>query len=109
MRFIFCVTLIASLLWECLADMFVCGEFYGAPKPRDCKGAVLSMPEAGASKLTPLLGLLRQFVEPQQLVPPFSEVKNVWKTEMEQIPKYWRYSKPSHRSLKFPAFAVKSD
>lgn len=66
---------------------------YGRPKTEDCASTYLAMPDAKSSISTDKLSTFRRFVEPQQLEPPFAAILNDFGAEMEQILKFWRYSK----------------
>ena len=68
---------------------------FGRPGLEDCASTFLALPDAKESRRTEKLGLVRKFVEPQFLDPPFSRVENNLGSEMEQLPKFWRYSKLS--------------
>lgn len=72
--------------WKC--DYHI----YGRPQLDDCAGALLSMPDAPSKGRTTKLTAFRKFVEPQYLVPPFSQCRNELEAPMEQLPKFWRYS-----------------
>lgn len=69
---------------------------YGRPKMDDCASTFLAMPDSGVSQVTQRLDTVRRFIEPQFLEPPFSAVKNDMGASMEQLPKFWRYSKSAY-------------
>ena len=73
--------------WKCNSRIF------GRPVLEDCASTFLALPDAKETVRTEKLSLVRKFVEPQFLEPPFSPVQNDLATEMEQVPKFWRYSK----------------
>lgn len=75
-----------------LAQFKCDARMYGRPKLEDCAGTFLTLPDAKAITPTPKSELFRRFVEPQFLMPPFSPVHNDIKSQMEQLPKFWRYS-----------------
>ena len=76
-----------------VASQFKCDyRMYGRPIIEDCASAFLALPDAKELRQTARLTLVRKFVEPQLLSPPFSPVINDVGAPMEQIPKFWRYS-----------------
>ena len=75
----------ASCQWKCGAKL------YGRPTIPDCASALISMPEGGSRTPSRKLLNVRPFIEPQFLSPPFDSVDNDLGTEIEQIPKFWRY------------------
>ena len=78
------------------ASQYKCDfRMYGRPKVEDCASAFLTLPDAREIRLTLRLSTFRKFVEPQLLEPPFSPVDNDLASEMEQLPKFWKFSEPS--------------
>lgn len=69
---------------------------FGRPDLYDCAGAFLKLPDGSSREATPKLTTLRKFVEPQFLEPPFRPVDAYMGAEMEQLPKFWRYGKPTN-------------
>ena len=94
--FLFC-----SVLRFASGSIFICNEYFGEPLLNHCRGAILRMPDGLSRKMTLKQALLRKFVEPQYLRPPFREVNNTWKTEMEQVPRIWRFGMPGFQSFSF--------
>lgn len=83
-----------------VVSQFKCDyRMYGRPKLEDCANTYLTMPDSRAIKSTPKLTTFRRFVEPQLLKPPFAALENDLGAAMEQIPKFWRYSKPIFRTI----------
>lgn len=83
-----------------VVSQFKCDyRMYGRPKLEDCASTFLAMPHSKSSASTPKLDDFRRFVEPQLLEPPFAALENDLGTEMQQIPKFWRYSKPIFRNI----------
>lgn len=81
---------------QVVVSQFKCDpRMYGRPKMEDCASAYLAMPDSRITSPTPTLEEFRRFVEPQLLEPPFAAVENDLGAAMEQIPKFWRYSKPA--------------
>jgi len=78
-----------------VVSQFKCDyRMYGRPKLEDCASTFLAMPDSRVTASTPKLETFRRFVEPQLLEPPFTTVENDLGAAMEQIPKFWRCSKP---------------
>jgi hypothetical protein len=83
----------ASLLFAHLAlSQFKCSaQIYGRPALPDCASVLLAMPEGSSRIPSEKLLVLRPFVEPQFLSPPFDRVENKLNAPMEQLPKFWKY------------------
>lgn len=87
--------IVATLgLLQLAAAQFKCDvRMYGRPKLEDCASTHLALPNPRSRGPEFGYSNLRHFVEPQLLEPPFSPVENDLVEEMEQLPKFWRYSK----------------
>lgn len=92
------VPLAFLLLLDFAVSQFKCDfRMYGRPQIGDCASTFLAMPDSKEMKATAKLATLRRFVEPQFLDPPFSPLESDLASEMEQIPKFWRYSKDMNK------------